>query len=400
MPMMDLGAHSSGFRIVWADEHADVCSSVAAMLAGSFELHVASDADSVLQLVRHDPPALVCVSASLRTADGVPLLRALRALPNLERTTLMLSCPRGQEASLAQDLLACADDLVLMPLSERELSVRVQGHLRSWCARSQGADIAFLSSLGHELRTPLTAILLWSSSLRTGGNEADLERALGCIASSAQEQSRRIDDLLDLARLAAGKLVLNRGSTCMSSLLRRAWDELWPLAAAKHIVLAVELVEPIGTAEVDSGRMRQVLSNLLSNAIKFTHPGGTVRLRARRQQDALEIEVSDTGEGIAPEFMCRLFQRFQRGGAADEGRHPGLGIGLALSRQLVQLHGGSIEAHSAGVGQGATFLIRLPVPRAQEAQRVAQAAQPAGRPTLRGRTILLVEDHDETREAM
>ncbi|HEX6156165.1 MAG TPA: histidine kinase dimerization/phospho-acceptor domain-containing protein, partial [Burkholderiales bacterium] len=297
---------------MWADEHAERALSVRALLPESLELALVGDAETALALARKETPAVACVAASLFTQDGVPLLRALRGLPNLHATALVLTCPRGEESSLSEELLACADDLLLTPLSAAELTARLRTHVRR--ARGEdAADLAFLSGIGHELRTPLTAILLWATSLRRGAKSGpELERALRCIAASAQGQSRKIDDLLDLSRLAEGRLKLDRRNTDISGLLRSAWDEIWPLAAAKHVALELDLAEPLGEADVDAGRIHQVLANLLSNAVKFTNAGGTVRLRARGHQQAIELEVSDTGEGIASELLPRLFERFQR----------------------------------------------------------------------------------------
>jgi signal transduction histidine kinase/FixJ family two-component response regulator len=401
--MIDVRAHGPGFQILWVDEDLSLLQRVRALLAGVVPLNTANHADEALQLVSSDPPALIYAAAALRTRGGVPLVRALRASPNLSDSMIVALCPRSQEAAYPDELFAFVDDLLLTPFSERELTLRLNAHALLWRARKESrAQDTFLSSIGHELRTPITAIQLWASSLRSRVvNERELQHAMGAIASSAQSQSRRIDDLLDLARLSAGTLVLNRRSVPMSPLLETVRDELEPLAAARHIALRLGSTEPLGNVELDPRRLQQVLANLLSNAIRFTAEGGAVTLRARRQEDWIDIEVSDTGKGIAPEAMQRLFERRPQHSAAEPQRQTGLGIGLALSRQLVELHGGSLTASSEGPGRGATFRLRLPCARAERVSVRPTGPQVQTRGSaLRGRTVLLVEDHEETRDAM
>jgi signal transduction histidine kinase/FixJ family two-component response regulator len=401
--MIDVRAHGTGFQILWVDEDLSLLQRVRGLLAGLLPVQVTSNAETALELASSHPPALICVAAALRTQAGLPLVRALRALPNLGDSTILVSCPRGQEAAYSDEFFELVDDLLLIPFSSRELRLRLKAHVQLWRARQESrARDAFLSSLGHELRTPITAIQLWAGSLRSGAlNEGELQHAVDAITSSAHSQSRRIDDLLDLSRLTVGTLVLNRSSVALSPLLENTRNELAPLATAKHIALQLELPQPLGNAEVDARRIRQVLSNLLSNAIKFTPAGGTVSVRAKRSGESIEIEVSDTGEGISPEAMHRLFERLSRGSAGESQRQTGLGIGLALSRQLIELHGGSLEGSSAGPGRGASFRVRLPCAHAQHASPtdVRPDTQKRQR-ALRGRTVLLVEDHQETRDAM
>jgi signal transduction histidine kinase/CheY-like chemotaxis protein len=259
------------------------------------------------------------------------------------------------------------------------------------------------ANLGHELRTPLTAILLWAGSLRGRQvPQAELGHALDAIVASAQAQLQRIDVLLDISRFAAGKLVLNRGPVSLDALVRSAYEQTRGLAASKGVVLELALAELLGSTHLDPERLQQVLLHLLANAIKFTPAGGRVTLRACRNDEQLELEVSDTGEGIAPQLLPLLFERSQQPENGEARSHTGLGRGLALSRHLVELHGGTLEAQSAGLGHGTSFQLRLPLERAERHDR-AQAelvpAEPAPR-ALRGRVVLLVEDDDGAREAM
>lgn len=271
--------------------------------------------------------------------------------------------------------------------------------------RANRAKDEFLATLSHELRTPLAAILLWSGLLRSGAVPIhELGRAIDAIVQSAESQSRLIEDLLDLSRLTSGKLHLAPSNVDVGRVGHAAIDIVRPVARAKRVTLEVDVPGDLGIAVLDAARLRQILWNLLSNATKFTPEGGTVTLRLRRQGAFLETEVHDTGEGIAPEFMPHIFERFRQADMAETRQHVGLGIGLALSRQLVELHGGTIHAHSEGPGRGATFRVRVPwvEPGAHAQTDSGAAAAPVASAIskLRGLTVLLVEDDPNTLAAM
>jgi PAS domain S-box-containing protein len=284
---------------------------------------------------------------------------------------------------------------------------RAEAALRASEASLKLADRAkdeFLAVLGHELRTPLAAITLWGGLLRTASSlPAELSPAVQAILQSATAQSRVVDDLLDLSRLVTGKLQLTPESFDIEGVARAILDLVRPGARAKQLTLAFEATPGLGQAFLDLGRLRQVLLNLLSNAIQFTPEGGTVTLRLRADDDFVEAEVADNGEGIAPEFVAHLFERFRQADMGETRRHGGLGIGLALSRQLVELQGGTISAHSDGVGSGATFRVRLPRGRATDRGHdgvLARAGMASVAEPLQGATVLLVEDDASTLAAM
>ena len=261
----------------------------------------------------------------------------------------------------------------------------------------------FLTTLGHELRTPLAAILLWAGALRSGAvSTTELDRALEAIVQSAESQSRLVDDLLDLSRLTSGNLSLAPRAVVVENVARAAVDVIQRTALEKGVKLEVDVPESLGAARLDPARLKQVLWNLLSNAVKFTPRGGSVTLHLRKQGGSLLAEVADTGEGIAVEFMPHVFERFRQADMGETRQHAGLGIGLAISRQLVELQGGTIEAHSEGPGRGAVFRVRLPWREPDLASPKEGATAPAtmSRSALRGVTVLLVEDDAATREAM
>ncbi|HEX3597160.1 MAG TPA: ATP-binding protein, partial [Polyangiaceae bacterium] len=261
----------------------------------------------------------------------------------------------------------------------------------------------FLATLSHELRTPLAAILLWSGAIKSGAIQpSELGRAVEAIVQSAKSQSRLIEDLLDLSRLTSRRLLLAVQNTSIEQLLRAAVEVVRPGAEAKNIGLELDLPGELGVAVLDPTRIQQVLWNLLSNGIKFTPPRGRVTLRARKKDRQLEIEVADTGEGIPLNFVPHLFQRFRQADMRETRKYAGLGIGLALSRYIVELHNGTIEAHSDGPGTGACFSVHIPWLEVDPTKTRTDggAAPPQSLSSLHDVRVLLVEDDESTRDAM
>jgi len=219
----------------------------------------------------------------------------------------------------------------------------------------------FLATLSHELRTPLGAILGWTRLLAGGQMAPDrVAHAVAAIERSAQAQSKIVEDILDLARGTAGNLRLDMKPIDLSVVAQRGVEAIAPAAAAKQIQIDVHAPEPVSVVG-DAARLQQVMWNLLSNAVKFTPPGGAVRIDVARCDRRAEIRVADSGIGIAPEFLPFVFDKFRQADASSTRRHGGLGLGLAIVRHLVELHGGQIEAQSAGTDRGAAFVVRLPL---------------------------------------
>jgi two-component system, chemotaxis family, CheB/CheR fusion protein len=251
----------------------------------------------------------------------------------------------------------------------------------------------FLATLSHELRTPLSAILLWSKMMQSKQVPPEqYGEALQAITSSAEAQRELIETLLDSARIQSGKLRLALREVALLPLVREAMDSIMPTADAKNARLGGEL-EDVGVVVADPDRLRQVVWNLLTNSVKFTPPGGEITVVLARQDNEVELAVSDTGRGIEPSFMPHLFHRFQQAAATTPGAQPGggLGLGLSISKQLVELHGGTISAESQGAGEGATFRVRLPLPRVAGALKAGRTPRPTATP-LTGVRVLLVED--------
>jgi PAS domain S-box-containing protein len=219
----------------------------------------------------------------------------------------------------------------------------------------------FLATVSHELRTPLNAVLGWTSLLRsTQMDKARREKALETIERNARLQQKIVEDILDVQRIIAGQLRLDREPMPFRPVVESAIESIRPMAAAKSIALTVELGDDPAILIGDHARLQQVVWNLLSNAVKFTPDEGAVRITLDVSESRVELVVSDTGVGIAPEFLPHVFERFRQGDARVTRAHSGLGLGLAIVRHLTEMHGGSAAAVSAGEGKGATFVVRLP----------------------------------------
>ncbi|MGH7930157.1 MAG: sensor histidine kinase, partial [Candidatus Binatia bacterium] len=220
----------------------------------------------------------------------------------------------------------------------------------------------FLASMSHELRTPLTAVLGWAQRLRNKSFEGvSLERALEIIERNAKVQAQIINDLLDLSRITVGKFSLDIRSSDLRSIVSAAVETVQPAADAKSITIESSLGNSLGPYQCDPDRLQQVVWNLLSNAVKFSDNGKKVQVRLERVNSEARIKVIDMGSGIDPQFLPHVFDRFRQADSSTARRYGGLGLGLALARHLVELHGGTIEARSSGKGLGACFTVRLPL---------------------------------------
>ena len=268
----------------------------------------------------------------------------------------------------------------------------------------------FLATVSHELRTPLTAILGWTHLMRRGQVEGEgAARALETIERNARSQAQLIDDLLDVSRIVTGKLRLDLVPLDPNSFIDPALEAVRPAAESKDVRLQKMIDTGKTTVMGDPGRLQQVVWNLLSNAVKFTPTGGRVQVRLERVNSRVEIAVSDTGAGIAPEFLPHVFERFRQADQRTTRRHGGLGLGLAIVRHLVELHGGDVRADSPGEGQGATFTVSLPVAPVHlrvPAEERAHPPTPDALPEhecperLDGLRLLVVDDERDAREML
>jgi len=264
----------------------------------------------------------------------------------------------------------------------------------------------FLATLSHELRTPLSAILGWTYVLQQRRAElGELARGVDTIERNARSQAKLIDDLLDMSRIVAGKVSLELQTVVLAPLVDQVIASLQPVAQAKGIALVARLGAALLPIPGDSNRLQQIVRNLLTNAVKFTPDGGTVQVTATADGDDIVLSFADDGIGIAPDFLPHVFERFRQADGSMTRSQGGLGLGLAIVRRLVELHGGSVAASSEGLGHGATFTVRLPVSRegfgnegVPEPGSAAEAApRDAGVPPIRDVRVLLVEDDQDGR---
>jgi signal transduction histidine kinase len=246
--------------------------------------------------------------------------------------------------------------------------------VRERTARKQAEDASLakdrlLATVSHELRNPLAAILSWASLLRDRALDEHARRAFGAIERNAKMQARLTDDLLDVSRFAAGKLRLDVRPLDLVPVIEAALEIVRPAAEAKRVRFHIALDPATGLVNGDPDRLQQVVWNLLSNAIKFTPEGGSVWLSLGRFDGRAELRVSDTGQGVAPELLPHVFEAFWQVAPAGDRSMAGLGLGLAIVRNLVELHGGTVVAQSGGVGTGATFRVTIPLARSSEGSR-------------------------------
>ena len=338
----------------------------------------------------------------LRSAMIVPLIARGRVLGAISFVAAESGRVFGPEdLELAQDLAGrCA-----IALDNARLYTSEQLARRNADVANRAKD-EFLAIVSHELRTPLNAVMGWSKLLNSPDfDERRRKQALDAIERNSVAMAQLIEDLLDMSRVISGKLRLDVGPVDLVKVVQAAIDSIRPAAAAREVELVPQLEAAAVNMTGDPTRLQQIVWNLLSNAVKFTPKAGRVQVLLRRTATAVEIEVRDTGRGIAPGFLPHVFEAFRQEDASASRSRGGLGLGLAITRQLVELHGGAISAHSAGEGQGASFVVSLPiaavVSSGAEARRAVRDFRADGtfeRPThLRGLRVLVVDDEEDAR---
>ncbi|WP_239492146.1 ATP-binding protein [Luteitalea sp. TBR-22] len=287
-------------------------------------------------------------------------------------------------------------------IAERQLLLEAAEASREAAERSSRAKDEFLAVLSHELRSPMQSVLGWVQVLRTGPLDAThVGRALDTIERNLRQQTQLINDMLDVSRIVSGKLVFHLSTLPLASVVRETVDELRPLAADKGLEVSLEVSgDPFVVA--DRERVRQVISNLFTNAVKFTPAGGSVHVACGLDQGQARLEVCDTGEGIDPSLLPSIFERFQQADTSSTREHEGLGLGLSITRYIVEHLGGSISASSEGRGRGSSFVARLPLAHERRADAPAPRADVARQARLHKRLagvdILVVDDHADTVE--
>jgi signal transduction histidine kinase len=391
--------HSQIATVLIIEDNAEMNRFIAEALSSQNRVESAFDGWQGLERACALRPDLIISDVMMPGLSGEELVNELRKNSNLDGTPILILTARTDDALRVRMLRKNVQDYLIKPFSVDELCARVGNLLAIKRARdilqhqlsSQNEDLdqlarecaelldrersarqtadesnrlkdEFLATLSHELRTPLTSILGWSTILRTGKlQEAQRINALDTIERNAKAQTKIIEELLDVSRIITGKLRLEMIPVELTSVIAHTIDVVRPAIEAKSILLKTELNCSNGVVAGDEDRLRQVVWNLLSNAVKFTGEGGTIRVRLDCEGPKARIVVSDTGQGITPEFLPYVFDRFRQADSSKTRREGGLGLGLAIVRYLVELHGGAVTVESAGMGQGTTFTVGLPL---------------------------------------
>jgi signal transduction histidine kinase/ActR/RegA family two-component response regulator len=298
------------------------------------------------------------------------------------------------------ELREANERLILAGVRMQELAEDAQTS-RSTAEQANKAKDEFLATLSHELRTPLNAILGWIHLLRHGSiSAAQVEHAYEVIERNAKLQAQLISDLLSVAQIISGKLRLDRELTALKPIVEASVESLRPASNEKSIVIECTTEPGIQRVLIDPARIQQVIWNVLSNAIKFTPRGGLIRLHLRQTAATAVLSVSDSGAGIESASLPRIFEQFFQADSRTDRVFGGLGLGLAIAKRLMELHGGTISAESAGKGSGATFTLTFPIRVLTENSAPAAAERKPDRAVLKAWHILLVEDEPDARELM
>jgi signal transduction histidine kinase len=394
----------ASIRIVLADDNADMREYLRGLLSAQWTVESVQDGQAALDAIRRQMPDLLVSDVMMPGIDGLELTRQVRADPALRHLPVILLSARTGEAATADGLATGANDYIVKPFSARELLARVRVQLEIWKSyqRDQARQIAevtnrakdeFLAVLGHELRNPLAPILTALELMKMRDPQSS-RREREVIERQVHHVVRLVDDLLDVSRITRGKMELDPQEVAVSSVIAKSLEIASPLLEKRTHTVVVDVVPPELTLVGDPFRLAQVMSNLLTNAAKFTEPGGTITIAAQRERDGVVLRVRDTGIGIEASRLPTVFDAFSQGEQAADRAKGGLGLGLTIVKSLVTLHGGRVEAHSAGPGQGTEFIIHLPALIATAAPLLAQAThgEAAGTVPLR---VLLVDDNKD-----
>jgi signal transduction histidine kinase len=385
-----------------------------------FEIAEASRGEEALRFIRDHAPRLVVLDVNIPDVDGWEVCRRIKADPTTASVlVLQLSASYVTEADTVRALDGGADGCLTEPVEPPVLVATVRALLRARRAEEslraalageqaarEAAEAAnhakdqFLAVLSHELRSPLQGVVGWAHLLRQGRlDEAGQKHALEVIDRSLRQQVALVNDLLDVSRIVAGKLGIERHPVDLAAVVGSVLEDHELAAKGRHIRLERPADLPAGEATVvgDRGRLHQVVGNLVGNAIKFTPDGGQIVTRIACDGDVV-VTVNDTGEGIDAALLPHVFDAFRQADSSNLRRQGGLGLGLALVRSIVEMHGGTVSAASPGRTHGSTFTVRLP-----RAQRAIVLTGPSTKPTpvrLEGVRVLVVEDDADARSAL
>ena len=430
-PAVAVRGSGSGGLILVLEDNPEMSRFLVDCLAPDYRVATAFDGRQGLERALELRPDLILSDIMMPVMGGDALVPELRAHPELGGIPIIVLTAKADDELRVRLLREGAQDFLTKPFASEELRARVanlvmlkrtrdvlQGALSSQSrdlatladqlAAANRAKDEFLAVMSHELRTPLMPILSWSLLLREGHLDAPArERALSAIERNAKLQERIVEDLLDVSRAITGKLRLNVRPLALDPVIQAAIDSVRPAAEAKGILLEAGPGPEMGPISGDPERLQQVVWNLLSNAIKFTPRGGRVAVRLACVGEHVRLAVSDNGAGIEPAVLPRLFERFWQADSSTTRAQGGLGLGLAVVRHLVELHGGTVRAESEGEGRGATFTVTLPllplgqpVDDLQPRLPLDEESPARWTPTFQGLRVLVVDDDQDTCETI
>jgi signal transduction histidine kinase len=414
-------------QVLLVDDNADMRGYIKRLLAPYCTVHTVRNGLEALDAVRESLPDLVLTDVMMPKLDGYGLLRALRENPSTSSVPIILLSARAGEESQVEGLTYGADDYLVKPFSARELIARVRAHLQlhrfrqkllhereELIAREQEAKRQaeqanrakdeFLAMLGHELRNPLSPILT-SLNLMQMRDSDSFRRERDIIERQVRHLARLIDDLLDVSRITRGKIQLKPEPLELITVVVKAIEMASPIIEQQMHHLIATVPNSGLKLEADPTRLSQVISNLLTNAAKYTDRGGKIWIRASREDRHIVLRVRDDGIGMSPEMLPRVFDLFSQGGRGLDRAQGGLGIGLAIVKSLVELHGGSVSAHSEGIGKGSEFVVILPAAVAGQATSPRLSATTLSGPqaaadTTSHRKVLIVDDNQDGAETL
>lgn len=403
-------------RVLLADDNADMREYLRRLLARNWTVEAVADGRQALEAIRRRSCDLVVADVMMPNLDGLELTRAVRAdAATRDLPVILLSARTGEEAT-SEGLAAGANDYVVKPFSARELVARVrvqleiarahagdrrherarleEEHFRHVAESTGHARDEFLGILSHELRNPLAPIVTALELMKMRGDETFV-RERSIIERQVKHVVRLVDDLLDVSRMTRGKVRLEKRAVSIGAVIADAIEIASPLIEQRQHRLVVDVTPSGVTLDVDPSRLAQVFSNLITNAAKFTDPGGTITISAVTEGDAMVVRVKDTGIGIASALVPRAFDAFAQGSQASDRAQGGLGLGLTIVKSLVTLHGGQVHAHSAGLGRGCEFVVRLPLAQSSAPHAAPLTIEQPAPPKKEGLRVLVVDDNED-----
>jgi signal transduction histidine kinase len=412
-------------RIIVADDNADMREYLGRLLGRHWQVTAVADGAAALASAQIELPDLVLTDVMMPNLDGFGVLRALRGDPRTASVPVVMLSARAGEGPRIAALAAGANDYLVKPFSARELIARVSTHLElgrlrraadsSLAEREQlllrerearreaehalRAKDEFLAMLGHELRNPLAPIVTALQLLRLRGNDP-AEREHTIIERQVNHLTTLVDDLLDISRITQGKIEIKPERVELSTVVSRAIEIVGPLFKQRRHVLVVDVPAQGVLARVDPTRFAQVISNLLGNAAKYTDVGGQIVISATANPEGVTLNVTDNGIGIAEHSLSHVFDIFMQERQASDRAHGGLGLGLAIVRSLVGMHGGTVDARSDGLGTGSSFTIRLPAVSGQDEPLLAMPQAELLGSQNRLLRVLVVDDNSDAAELL